>query len=192
MKRIGILGGTFDPLHQGHMIIAEHVYEALKLDEIWFIPSHLPPHKQEATVSSEDRLQMVKEAIKGNPHFHVSAIEIEREGKSYTIDTIKHLKGAYPEHKFCFIIGGDMVQYLPQWHRIDELRQLVQFVGVGRKEITGKDLNEDVQMVEIPRVDISSSIIRDRLSHDQSIRYLVPESVFEYVKEKSLYEPKSE
>ncbi|MFC7320950.1 nicotinate-nucleotide adenylyltransferase [Halobacillus campisalis] len=187
MKRIGLLGGTFDPPHLGHMIIAEHIRENLELDEVWFIPSHLPPHKQEAAVSAEDRLQMVKKATEGNPHFSVSEIELNREGKSYTIDTMKSLLKEYPSDEFCFIIGGDMVQYLDRWHKIEELNELVQFVGVGREGIA-LDSHFNVKMVEIPRIDISSSMIRQRLTDKKSIRYLIPEGVFHFIKENALYE----
>ncbi|WP_082233769.1 nicotinate-nucleotide adenylyltransferase [Halobacillus massiliensis] len=187
MKRIGILGGTFDPPHIGHLLMAEHVYEQMELDEIWFIPSHIPPHKQQASVSSIDRLQMVKEAIKSNPHFHLNSIEIEREGKSYTYDTIKALIEQYPDHSFSFIIGGDMIQYLSKWHKIDELARLVQFIGVGREGYEPDDRQYNVKMAVLPRIDISSSMIRDRAANGQSIRYFVTDDVFNYIKENALY-----
>ncbi|WP_173916077.1 nicotinate-nucleotide adenylyltransferase [Halobacillus sp. Marseille-Q1614] len=191
MKRIGILGGTFDPPHIGHLLMAEYVYEQVELDEIWFIPSHLPPHKQEAAVSAEDRLQMVKEAIKGNPHFKVNSIEMDRTGKSYTLDTMKELKRLYPEYSFSFIIGGDMIQYLNKWHRIDELTQLVQFIGVSREGFEPGDSEHNVKMAELPRIDISSSMIRSRAANGQSIRYTVTENVYTYIKENALYEVQS-
>ncbi len=187
MRRIGILGGTFDPPHHGHMVMAEYVYNEMELDEIWFIPSHLPPHKQKAAVSSEERRQMVEQAVKGNDHFKVSPVELDRKGKSYTIDTMQELTRANPEVKFYFIIGGDMVESLSQWHNIEKLRKLVQFVGVKRP---GYDWNESspVYHVEIPLLEISSSLIRERASVSKSIRYLVPDNVYHFIKEHRLYE----
>ncbi|MFG6148449.1 nicotinate-nucleotide adenylyltransferase [Halobacillus sp. B23F22_1] len=184
--KIGLLGGTFDPPHLGHLIMAEHVLEVMHLDEVWFVPSHVPPHKQKSSLMAEDRLRMVERAIEGNPQFSLSTVELEREGKSYTIDTIKQLQSQYPGNNFCFIIGGDMVQHLDRWHRIDELKKLVQFVGVGRE---GYQLasSRDVKLVDIPRIDISSSMIRKRLAQGKSIRYLVTHEVYEYIKEHSLY-----
>ncbi|UOQ46318.1 nicotinate-nucleotide adenylyltransferase [Halobacillus salinarum] len=187
MKRIGILGGTFDPPHLGHMIMAEASREQMKLDEVWFIPSHLPPHKQAAEVGALDRLKMVKQAVKSNQRFYVNDLELNREGKSYTIDTIQQLRLENPETEFYFIIGGDMVEYLPNWHRIDELVKLVQFVGVKRPGFEW-DHQYDVHEVDIPLIEISSSEIRLRLAEQKTIRYLVPETVYEYIKEHRLYE----
>src|SRR5699024_9121935 len=115
MKRIGILGGTFDPPHIGHLIIAEEVRIALDLTEVWFIPTYEPPHKDRASSSVEDRLNMLQRAIGEHPHFKIKTIEIERYGMTYTIDTMKTFKRMYPEDEFFFIIGADMVEYLPNW-----------------------------------------------------------------------------
>ncbi|MCP3025610.1 nicotinate-nucleotide adenylyltransferase [Halobacillus sp. A5] len=187
--KVGLLGGTFDPPHLGHLIIAEHVCEMMGLDEIWFIPSHVPPHKQESSISADDRLVMVEKAVESNPHFFVSSIELERKGKSYTLDTIKELDAQFPSYNFCFIIGGDMVDYLDRWYRIEELKRLVQFVGVGRGG--SSNAADGVTMVDIPRIDISSSMIRERLSNKQSVRYLVADQVNDYIKENALYAPES-
>src|SRR5699024_3722169 len=121
MRRIGILGGTFDPPHIGHLIIAEEVRAAQNLDEVWFIPSYEPPHKHRAFVDSADRVEMVKRAIAGNPYFSINTIEVNRLGKSYTFDTMKLLKEENPDASFYFIIGADMVEYLPHWKYIDKL-----------------------------------------------------------------------
>ncbi|WP_181350593.1 nicotinate-nucleotide adenylyltransferase [Thalassobacillus sp. CUG 92003] len=190
MKRIGILGGTFDPPHMGHLIIAEEVRCAIDLDEIWFIPSHTPPHKQASTVSGADRLEMTKRAVEGNPHFRVSDIELRREGTSYTFDTIKALKQNETDAMFYFIIGGDMVEDLPNWYGIHELLELVQFVGVKR---LGHELSSElpVKKVNIPFVDISSTDIRKRAISGQTFRYFVPDSVAHYIKEHGVYAGKS-
>ncbi|HEX6593121.1 MAG TPA: nicotinate-nucleotide adenylyltransferase [Bacillota bacterium] len=187
MKRIGILGGTFDPPHIGHLIIAEEVRIALHLQEVWFIPTHEPPHKQQATSDVKDRLQMLEKAIGDHPSFKMNTIEIERSGKSYTIDTMKTLKRLHQDVQFYFIIGADMVEYLPKWYKIEELIELVTFVGVKR---SGYELKSKypVKEVDIPMIDISSTLIRKRLSKGQSVKYLVPDHVISYIKEQRLYE----
>ncbi|WP_077621439.1 nicotinate-nucleotide adenylyltransferase [Sediminibacillus massiliensis] len=187
MKKIGLLGGTFDPPHLGHLLIAEEVYATLGLDEIWFIPSYEPPHKQKSGTRAEHRVEMVEAAIKDNPNFSINTVEIERRGKSYTIDTVKTLKTRYPAYSFYFIIGGDMVEYLPKWHRIEELADLVQFVGVKREDYQFQT-QFPVLEVSIPRVDVSSTMIRERIAGGRSVRYLIPDEVFYVIKEYHLYE----
>ncbi|TCT27051.1 nicotinate-nucleotide adenylyltransferase [Melghiribacillus thermohalophilus] len=186
MKKIGLFGGTFDPPHIGHLIVAEEVREALDLTEIWFIPSHIPPHKDGAKTSSGHRLNMIKEAIKNNPRFKVDPIELNRGGISYTIDTVTELKKRDPDAEFYFIIGADMVEFLPNWHKVDLLKQLVQFVGVKRY---GYDLKRQmsVSIVEIPGIDISSSVIRQRIQEGKGVRYWLPDRVEWYIREHGLY-----
>ncbi|MEC5422188.1 nicotinate-nucleotide adenylyltransferase [Virgibacillus sp. C22-A2] len=187
MKRVGILGGTFDPPHLGHLIIGEEVRLALNLEEIWFVPSHLPPHKESAKTSATDRINMLMKALDGNSFFSINTIETERLGKSYTFDTIKALQKEFPDTEFYFIIGADMVEYLQHWHRIDELINMVSFVGVKR---AGYKLHSAYPIIEvdIPAIEISSTLIRDRLSTNETVRYLMPETVYTYIKEKQLYE----
>lgn len=186
MKRVGILGGTFDPPHFGHLIIAEEARLALNLEEIWFVPSQEPPHKSKAFIRAKDRVEMVKKAIECNPHFKLNTIEVDRLGKSYTVDTLNILKENHPDVAFYFIIGGDMVEYLPKWHKIDELMNMVTFVGVKR---VGFNLTTPypVKQVDIPYVEISSTMIRERLYHSTPVTYFVPESVIDYIKEQRLY-----
>jgi len=184
--KIGILGGTFDPPHLGHLLIAEEVRLALELEEVWFIPTAVPPHKAEAKSNSEDRVNMLRLAIDNNPYFSLNTIELDRKGASYTYDTIHLLRELHPEHHFYFIIGADMVAYLPNWHRIDELVELVQFVGVKRKGYA-LETNYPVLAAEIPMIDVSSSMLRERLHQKKTIRYFVPESVNHYIKENKLY-----
>ncbi|QKY69517.1 nicotinate-nucleotide adenylyltransferase [Lentibacillus sp. CBA3610] len=187
MKHIGILGGTFDPPHIGHLMIAEEVRESMDLDEVWFMPSHEPPHKQKAVAETLDRVEMAERAVAGNPHFKVETIEVNRLGKSYTFDTMKLLKKEHPDAVFYFIIGADMVEYLPRWHHIAELVNMVRFIGVKRK---GYDLKSEYQVTEVdaPLIEISSTEIKRRLAHNRSIIYMVPEKVENYLKEKQLYE----
>lgn len=189
--RIGILGGTFDPIHIGHLIIAEQVREKLDLDKIWFMPARIPPHKDGEKVTSEKhRLEMVKLAIEQVPAFQVISFELERPGPSYTVHTVKEIKSEFPHHTFYFIIGGDMVEYLPHWHGIEELVHLIQFVGVERPgfQITDSLFSSYVQTIEIPQIDLSSTLIREKVSNGLSIRFLVTKEVERYIEENRLYE----
>ncbi|WP_085991846.1 nicotinate-nucleotide adenylyltransferase [Oceanobacillus senegalensis] len=187
MKRIGILGGTFDPPHLGHLVIAEEVRVALELEEIWFIPTYTPPHKNDSQTSAYHRMKMLESAIDSNNSFKLNTIEMERLGKSYTIDTVKVLRSEFPDYKFYFIIGADMVEYLPNWNKIDELVQLIQFVGVKRP---GYKLETHYPLIEVtvPILDISSTMLRRRLRNKESIKYIVPDKVHRYIREKGLYE----
>lgn len=187
MSRIGILGGTFDPPHMGHLIVAEEVRIALGLDEVWFMPTNEPPHKKKAMTDGKNRIEMVKKAIDGNPSFKVNVIEMDRVGKSYTFDTMTLLKNQHPNTEFYFIIGADMVEYLPHWNKIDELMKIVKFVGVKRQ---GFQLisSYPVLEIDIPMIDISSSMIKKRLTENKTVHYLIPESVYTYISEERLYE----
>lgn len=186
MKKVGLLGGTFDPPHIGHLLIAEETYTQLGLDEIWFIPSYEPPHKEVAMTDASDRIAMLKAAIADNDHFLLNTIEVDRLGKSYTFDTIKLLNEKYPDVTFYFIIGADMVEYLPKWYRIDELMKLIQFVGVKRPDYELKT-NYPIIGLDIPVMNVSSTIVRNRIKMGQSIKYLVTPSVLRIIKELHLY-----
>lgn len=187
-KRIGLYGGTFNPIHISHLIVADQVYTALGLDEVWFIPDEVPPHVDSKTAINADlRVEMVEAAIADNPHFRVELAEVERGGVSYTYDTITFLKEKYPIYDFYFIVGADMVADLPTWHRIDELAKLVMFVGVQRPGFI-VDSKYSVLWVDSPLLDISSTDIRNRVKSGLSIRYLVPAAVETIIKEHHLYE----
>lgn len=187
MKKVGILGGTFDPPHHGHLLIANEVLSALHLDEVWLMPNRVPPHKEiSGAAKNEDRLKMLKLAINGNPAFKVQPIELEREGPSYTIDTIKLINEQYSVQQFFFIIGADMIEYLPKWHKIDELVELVQFVGVKRPSYS-HETTYPILYVDVPAMDVSSSMIRNRLKTGKTVRYLLPDSVIQYIEENNLY-----
>ncbi len=189
--KIGILGGTFDPIHIVHMIIAEQVRDTFQLDQIWFMPAHVPPHKEGKKVTdSSHRLQMVRLAIGEIPYFIASSFELDRAGPSYTIDTVRALKEQFPEDQFFFIIGGDMVDYLPHWHQIKDLVKLIQFIGVHRPGYEPDHFfsREYVKNMAFPQVDISSTMIRERINRGNSIRFMVREEVRLYIEEKRLYE----
>ncbi|MGG3469349.1 nicotinate-nucleotide adenylyltransferase [Neobacillus pocheonensis] len=187
MKKVGILGGTFDPPHYGHLLIANEVLSALQLDEIWFMPNQEPPHKKKSDeVKNEDRLQMLQLALENNQSFVIQTIELERKGPSYTVETMKMINDQFPDHQFFFIIGADMIEYLPKWHKIDELVKLVQFVGVDRPHYSHQT-DYPVLYVDVPTMEISSSMIRERVKSGKTIRYLLPDAVILYIEEKSLY-----
>ncbi|MEK3890655.1 nicotinate-nucleotide adenylyltransferase [Bacillus sp. FSL K6-3431] len=187
-RKIGILGGTFDPPHLGHLIIANEVLHHLALDEIHFMPNQEPPHKERVSgTTAEDRLRMLELSIAGNSQFAVESIELERKGRSYTIDTIKILQELHPDFDYYFIIGADMVEYLPNWHEIDELVQLIQFVGVNRPNYQ-MESRYPVTHVDVPQIDISSTAMREKIKQDISTKYLIPDSVIGYIKERGLYE----
>lgn len=144
--KIGILGGSFDPIHMGHLILGENVRDSLKLDKVIFIPTGINPFKgNRNTTSPTQRLEMIKLAIESNPHFTISTIEIEREGISYTIDTIKSLKGRYKEDDLYFIIGSDIIFQIEKWKDIQQLFKLCKFALVNRP---GKELKEIDNKVE--------------------------------------------
>ena len=185
--KVGILGGTFNPPHYGHLMIGEQVADQLHLDQIRFMPNALPPHVDEKkTIDAKDRVNMVRAAIMGNRQFDIELSEVLRGGKSYTYDTMAALKEAHPNVEYYFIIGGDDVAYLPTWHRIDELLELVHFVGVHRK---GQPTETDypVEWVEMPQLEISSTDIRQRIAEHRSVRYMVPDMVAAYIFKEGLY-----
>ncbi|WP_409297567.1 nicotinate-nucleotide adenylyltransferase [Peribacillus sp. SCS-26] len=187
MKKVGILGGTFDPPHIGHLIVANEVREALELDEVRLMPNSVPPHKKKnGQAAADDRLEMVRLAVKTNPGLSAEGIELNREGLSYTYDTIAELKELEPDSAFYFIIGADMIEYLPKWHKIDELVKLVQFAGV-RRPNHSIETPYPVKMVEMPQIELSSSIIRERIKEGRPIRYLVTEEVRSYIEVNGLY-----
>jgi nicotinate-nucleotide adenylyltransferase len=187
MKKIGILGGTFDPPHLGHLIMAEQVLDLCGLDEVRFMPNNLPPHKVKASNSTtDDRFRMLKLAISDQPLFQIEAIELERDGKSYTYDTMVLLKDREPDNEFYFIIGGDMIDYLPKWYKVDELFQLVHFIGVKRPTYIG-ETDYPVKFVNTPSIHLSSSMLREKIAKGESVKYLLPDQVINYIEVKGLY-----
>ena len=188
---VGILGGTFNPIHLGHLIIAEEIRERLRLNEVIFIPSLIPPHKSDTgLLSSQHRYEMLALAIEDNPCFKVSSIELERQGRSYSIDTLRRLRKKRPKDSFIFIIGADSSSELDKWKDIKDIFKLAQFVVVPRPGYEIKAVPEGVRIVDIPTIGISSTGIRRRLEEGRSIRYLVPETAREYISKNSLYKKK--
>ena len=186
--RIGILGGTFNPIHLGHLILAEEIREKLKLDSVIFMPAYLPPHKESKGIAAaKHRLAMVRRAIKGNPFFASSDIEIKRKGRSYTIDTLNQLKRKRAHDTLFFITGSDLLRYLAQWKDLKEIIKMVRFVVATRPGYPLEKIPAYITTVPIRAVDISGVEIRRAVRNKQSIRYLVPESVYSYIKTLRLY-----
>ncbi|MDD4910335.1 MAG: nicotinate-nucleotide adenylyltransferase [Candidatus Omnitrophica bacterium] len=186
--KIGILGGTFNPIHYGHLLMAEQVLQGLGLDRVIFIPSNLPPHKQEDSIASaKDRLVMVKKALKQNPRFFVSDIEIRRKGKSYSVETLRQLKKIYPDDKLFFITGSDLINYLGEWKDVDEIFALADFVVANRPGYILSSLPERIVKVNIKSIDISAYEIRNLIRAGRSARYLVPDEVRGYIEKRGLY-----
>lgn len=190
MKRIGIFGGTFDPPHIGHFIIAEEVRDKCQLDEVWFMPVNIPPHKHRGDLTPADkRIKMLELGIKDRNKFSICHIEIMRKGKSYTVNTMEQLVSQFPNYQFYFIIGGDMVDDLHTWYEIDKLLELVTFIGTERPghRSEPKIDRDKIIFVTVPQLEVSSSMIRERILNNKSIHYFVPDEVGEYIKENQLY-----
>lgn len=187
MKKVGLFGGTFNPIHIGHLIMANEVYTSLELDEVRFMPNATAPHKKMSTAATnEQRIQMVSLAIEGIPYFKLERFEIERGGVSYTFDTMKAMREREPDVEFYFIIGGDMIDSLHTWYRIDELIDLVHFVGVKRPG-SQAETTYKVQMVEAPEINLSSTYIRNRLQQKGPLQFLLPTAVESYIRKEGLY-----
>ena len=184
--RIGIFGGTFDPIHTGHLILARDAQEALDLERVIFVPNHRSPHKETVSAApAEIRSAMVAAAIKGEPGFSRDETEVQRGGSSYAIETVLHLRELHTEADFFYFIGEDNLAQLHTWRRIDELHYLVQFVVLARGE-GGGGAHPYITLHQ-RRVDISATEIRGRVAKGESIRYLVPESVRDMIYQHQLY-----
>ena len=187
-KRIGLFGGTFDPVHTGHLIIAETVCEQANLDVVMFIPSANPPHKnRELMFNADQRFKMLSEAIKDNPHFVVSNIEMQREGPSFTIDTIRKIKADLPpDTEISFIVGRDNLYEMETWKETEAILEECTILAAdricGKKDDIPDWLKKKVVFVKVPLIEISSSEIRERIRESKSIRYLVPDVVADMIK----------
>jgi len=186
--KIGILGGTFNPVHIGHLILAEEAREKLGLDKVIFVPANLPPHKDNGDIAPAPfRLTMLKLATKGNKRFYVSDIEIKRQGRSYTIDTLKEFKRKYPGDDLYFIIGSDLLKYLDEWKDLNEINKMVKFITATRPGYPLEKIPGYIQTLGIRAVDISGFAVRQCIKENKSFRYLVPEAVFNFINRNKLY-----
>ncbi|WP_164682287.1 nicotinate-nucleotide adenylyltransferase [Streptococcus hyointestinalis] len=186
-KQIGLLGGNFNPVHNAHLTIADQVRQQLGLDEVLLMPEYQPPHvDKKTTISEKHRLKMLELAVRDIDGLGIETIELERKGISYTYDTMKLLTEKNPDVDYYFIIGADMVAYLPKWHRISELIQMVQFVGVQRPKYKA-GTSYPVIWVDVPLLDISSSLIRRQLEEGKKPNFLLPQAVLDYIEKEGLY-----
>ena len=186
--KVGILGGTFDPIHIGHLIAASSVYEALNLDTVVFIPAGDPWQKRDRDLSAgQQRLEMVKLAIAGNDRFQVSDIEIARSGATYAIDTVREWKKLNPADEIFWIVGSDALSGIPSWHEWESFVSEVTIVAVNR--IGQNDpVPFDFVSVEMPEVRISATELRDRFTNKLDTQYLVPQKVSQYISDQGLYQ----
>lgn len=198
--RVGLFGGSFNPIHFGHLILARAISEKLKIDQVLFLPSRQPPHKENAPLAAAaHRARMVMLAIEGEQRFAMDRFDLDREGPSYTIETIAHFRSQRPDSEISLIIGADSLGDLPTWHRASELVTSTLIVTAGRssKPIDWSALENAFGpvhtarlrdgIVDTPIIDISSTEIRRRIASGESIRYLVPESVRGYIEQHQLY-----
>ncbi|MFM8885983.1 MAG: nicotinate-nucleotide adenylyltransferase [Chthoniobacterales bacterium] len=182
--RIGIIGGSFDPIHHGHLILARAAKEELGLDRVLFVPANKSPHKTDTKpATAEDRIEMVRLATDGEEGFEASDIELRRPAPSYTVDTLRELKQSHPRDEFVLLIGADNVAKFDTWREPDEIRRLAQIAVLDR---AGHAVAGDWPIVR-RLVDISSTGIRARVAAGDSIRYLTPDAVCDYIAAHSLY-----
>jgi nicotinate-nucleotide adenylyltransferase len=201
--RVGVFGGTFDPVHTGHLILAEQCREQGRLDEVWFVPAPRPPQKDEAVLTRfEQRVEMLALATAGNPAFKVDELEKDRSGPSYTVDTLAELRRRHGGHEFFLLVGSDTLADLPHWHeprRLLELAGLLVMARPGNPVLSADELRRRVglpaeaplrlEVAQTPLIDISSRDLRRRARGGRSLRYFLPRAVECYVRDKRLYAP---
>ncbi|MEZ6054027.1 MAG: nicotinate-nucleotide adenylyltransferase [Planctomycetaceae bacterium] len=197
--RLGIYGGTFDPVHYGHLLLAEQCREQCELDEVWFVPAGVPPHKQaDGITPAKDRINMLDFALAGIPEFSISTIEVERDGPSYTVDTLQQLVEADASRELFLLIGADSLADFPTWRQPQRILELATLVAVNRGDFDEAQLRSDVarlgpqtadrlQIVEMPGIDISATDIRRRVHEGRSIRFFTARPVEHYIVERGLY-----
>lgn len=189
--RIGLLGGTFNPVHRGHLLMAQAAQRHLGLHRVLWIPAHIPPHKPvEGNATLEDRARMIRLALQGHPRFELSRVDLDRPPPSYTVDTVRLLRKRYPErdNEWFFLVGSDTARELPAWREIAKLRRMVRFVAIPRP---GDPLVAypvaGVVRLPVTTAPVSSSLVRQRIRQGLEIRHLVPEGVARTIEERGLY-----
>jgi nicotinate-nucleotide adenylyltransferase len=184
LKKIGIFGGTFDPIHDGHLILARDALEQLALNSVIFVPAAISPHKlRQSPAAAESRLEMLRAAIEGESYFCLDTMELDRPPPSYTVETMEALKAREPDAEFVCLIGEDNVAQLPSWHRFSDLSKMVEFAVLDR---TGVESTHSYPIIH-RHLDISATDIRNRVARGESIRYLVPPAVEEIIRKRQLY-----
>ena len=197
MGHIGILGGTFNPPHMGHLVMAQEALDQLGLDRVVFMPVAVPPHKEaREDPGGKARVALCRLAVEDDERFAVSDLEVRRGGASYTVDTLRELHELEPEHDLTFIVGGDMAQSLPAWREPEAVLALARLAVAEREGVNREDVarrleplhnGDRVVFFDMPRIDISSSAIRRRVAEGRSILYLVPDAVAEAIAARDLY-----
>lgn len=198
-KKIGILGGTFNPIHIGHLIIAENAYDEFDLDEVWIMPAFIPPHKRNDYILDDElRLKMVQYATLERPYFKTSDYEIQKEDVSYTAETLKSLSRIYPEYEYYFIVGADSLLAIDTWYHPEVIFRYATVLAavrddadtdmlIKKAEILKQNYQAKIYIMSVPKVDISSTMIRRRVACGQTINYFVPDKVRDYIYENHLY-----
>jgi nicotinate-nucleotide adenylyltransferase len=195
--RLGILGGTFNPPHLGHLVCAQEAYTQLELERVLFIPARIPPHKPvEEEPGAEHRLELCRLAVRDDLRFDVSELEMNREGPSYTVDTLNELHSNTPDNDLFLIVGGDVAAGLPEWHESERVLSLAKLAVVKRRGTPREAVEEALERVNagarteffrMPRIGVSSSLVRRRVRAGKPIRYIVPDAVADYIQEQGLY-----
>lgn len=199
-NKVGIMGGTFDPIHMGHLILGEKAYEQLGLTKVLFMPSGNPPHKQnrEGRASDEERTEMVRRAIEGNPHFELSLVEMHEEGYTYTYRTLENLRQKHPDTDYYFIIGADSLYSFHSWKEPGRIAAACTLVAAVRNQTPVSELDQEIAAVserfgariirlDTMNIDVSSNMLREWVSENKSIRYYTPDSVIDYIRERNIY-----
>ncbi len=203
--RIGIMGGTFDPIHIGHLLLGEFAYEQFHLDEIWFLPNGNPPHKEmtDGKDALKHRIEMVRLAVQETPHFRLSLHEARKRAHSYTYQTLQELRILHPEHEYFFILGADSLFSIEQWKHFEQIFPSCTILAAMRDEKDSNDMKQQIQyltdryrasvkLLKAPFLEISSTTIRERVAKGETIRYMVPDSVAEYIQKLQLYHKRKE
>jgi nicotinate-nucleotide adenylyltransferase len=189
--KLAIFGGTFDPIHMGHLRAAEAAREQFHLDRVFFLPTGVPPHKRMPAASAAQRLAMIRKAIRGNAAFSVTAWEIQQQRKVYTFETLAYFNARYPDAALFFILGSDSLRALPTWRQGAALLRQCRFLAVERKEapwaLVPRALRRHASLVRSPLYDVASHAIRACAARGRSIRYQVPDSVAAYIRSRHLY-----
>jgi nicotinate-nucleotide adenylyltransferase len=196
-RRVGLLGGTFNPPHVGHMICAQEALLQLELDVVRLVPAAVPPHKQAPDDPGiEARVAMCRAAVAGAEGLEVSLVEVQRGGRSYTVDTLRALHEAAPEDQLTFIVGGDMAYSLPSWREPEAILALARLGVAERAEVRRLDIidrlsalagADQIAFFDMPRIDISSTLVRRRAAAGRPVRYLVPDAVADLIESRGLY-----
>ncbi len=185
---VGLFGGSFDPIHHGHLLVAQAAAEVLGLDEVRFVPAREQPFKVgEHAAAAADRATMVERAIAGSPGMRLERLELDRAGPSYTVDTLRALRVREPDTSFVLLVGSDAAMGVPRWHEAPELSRLARIVAFGRAGATAGALPPGIGFITVPAVEISSTAVRERVRRGQSIRYWVPDAVAEFIASRGLY-----